>query len=254
MGRPLFTEPFVAAVHSLELREEPSAGLVSEEAGPRRWCEKDAYPDEDSWWSGKEVFIEAFLEPATSDVRSEAGDSTTAQSLEDSLKEHLEAYEKENIPTEMMRDLQRPESIQEDMQTDDVSTMFPPRYTITEEELANIQLDVRMEEDEEDDFELAWDPDTDDYNMEFDTETEPHSDVSTPAPSTPVISTRSLPLPVPTPRRQSTVLPVQLTPVRSNSSHTQGMNVMLSSSPMSARSVVRVRGFAVHSPRTELVL
>jgi len=214
------------------------------EQAPRTWCETDADPESDAWWNTKEIFIESFTSNV---VASDRGTLEPAQRLEApmaSLEQDVKMEQKDEIQTDT-----------------DFFQLFPKRSTISEEELARVVLDT-IEVDDEDDFELAWDEESD-----IDVDMEPaavHSDVSTPAPATPVAATRVVSLPISVPstpeptRRRTLPMSLSSTPIRQNSYHasTPSMSPIPIATPssMTTRSVARVRGFAVHSPRTELVL
>jgi len=265
MGRPLFSVSFTNRIGS---GEDLRLDAVAEEAGPRQWCEKDADPDEDAWWAGKDIVIESFLdrpiESASALVETEV--STTAQPTTNAM-----VTQQNNIDTGKL--MQRsPTQIQHHHHHHnvDLAALFPGRLTISEEELTRVTLDsIVMTEDideEDDDFDLVWDADRDEYDSEEMDVYEadgPHSDTSTPAPSTPVMDpvTESSDLIV-LPTAASSMhgfsnrclLPA---PATSATPLHQG-SLQLPTSPMSSpsavRSVARVRGFVVHSPRTELVL
>jgi hypothetical protein len=151
------------------------------------------------------------------------------------------------------------------------SALFPGRFTISEEELARVTLDsIVMDYDnnqDDDDFELAWDEERDEYyeDMDVDETDGPHSDASTPAPSTPVIDpvTESSDL-IALPTRTSSMhefstcmLPAPATSINAPIPLRQGSLQLPTSSmspPSAAPSVSRVRGFVVHNRRIELVL
>jgi len=218
----------------VEVANEPA------DQGPRMWCETDPDPDTDAWWNTKEIFIESF----TSNVA--GGERGTIVAPMAGLEQDIKIEHKDEIQVDT-----------------DFSQLLPKRYTISEEELARVVLDT-VQVDGEDDFELAWDEESDSDDMDLDVEPAAvHSDVSTPAPSTPVAATRIAPLPISAPstpdstRRRTLPTSVSSTPIRQNSFHaTPSMSPIPITTPssMTTRSVARVRGFAVHSPRTELVL
>jgi hypothetical protein len=228
------------------MHREENVGVANKpaEQGPRTWCETDVDPDSDAWWNTKQIFIESFTTTVEASergtLRSQGRIEAPMASLEPDLK--IEHKDEMHVDT-------------------DLFPLFPKQYTISEDELARVALDT-LQVDGEDDFELAWDEESDSGDMDVDMDIEPaavYSDASTPAPSTPVAAARivSLPVSVPsTPARRGT-LPTSTTPVRQNSFHatpSMGSIPIASPSSMTTRSVARVRGFAVHSPRTELVL
>lgn len=225
---------------------QENVGVANKPAdqGPRTWCEADGDPD--TWWNTNQIFIESFT---TSVVGGERG---TLES--DGRVEAPMAGLEQNVKIE------HKDEIQVDT---DFFQLFPKRYTISEEELACVALDT-LEVDGEDEFELAWDEESDSDDMDVDVELAAvYSDVSTPAPSTPVAAARILSLPISVPstpeptRRLTLPTSVSSPSTRQNNFHatpSMGSIPIATPSSMTARSVARVRGFAVHSPRTELVL
>jgi len=267
MGRPLISVSFTTHIGSEDLRLD---AVPIADAGPRQWCEMDADPDQDAWWTEKDVIIESFVDQPVESanahvVGTEA--STTAQPAANMM-----ATQQDNIDSGKLMQ-QDPTQIQNHQHNIDLSALFPGRFTISEEELAQVTLDsIVMDEgsndDDDDDFELAWDEERDEYyeeDMDVDEADGPQSDASTPAPSTPVMDplTESSDL-IALPTRASSMhefsncmLPAPATSINAPVPLRQGSLQLPTSSmsPQSAtRSVTRVRGFAVHSPRTELVL
>ena len=59
MGRPLISVSFTTRIGSEDLRLD---AVPITDAGPRRWCEMDADPDQDAWWAGKDIVIESFID------------------------------------------------------------------------------------------------------------------------------------------------------------------------------------------------
>lgn len=246
MGRPLFSSSSPSFGPNDTSREEDVA--VAKQ-GPRTWCETDVDPDSDAWWDTNEIFIESF----TTSVA--GGERGTA----------LETNGRVKAPAVLVDQDVKLEQ-EKEIQTDtDFFQLFPKKYTISEEELAHVQLDT-VQVDDEDDFELAWDEeelDGDDMDVEVD-QAAVHSDVSTPTPSTPVSASQTVSLPIAVPstpgatRRLTLPMSISSTPIRQNSfpAGTPSMSPIPIATPssMTTRSVARVRGFAVHSPRTELVL
>lgn len=240
MGRPLLNAS-VSPVGSVEMNRHDKDKMVIET--PKTWCEADVDPDDDAWWTTKEIYVESFTTPAVADRGttrqatwrlSAASASNEREKGNDEQKKTRSEFEFENL--------------------------FPPRYTITEHELDAVLLDT-VQDEEEEEFELAWDEEEDDNDLEdmiIDAEAGQDSAISTPTPSTPVGAARIVSLPMsvpPTPRRRT--LPTSypstpVTPIHQNSY--QSMSPIPASGSITTRSVARVRGFAVHSPRTELVL
>lgn len=260
----MFSVSFTTPIGSEDLRldavaEEP----IAEEAGPRRWCEKDADPDQDAWWIGKDIVIESFVDWPVQ--RASAHVETEAPTI--ALPEaNMAANQQDNIDSGK---LMQQGLTQIQNQHINPSALFPGRFTISEEELARITLDsIVMDNEDDDDFELAWDEERDEYyeeDMDVDETDGPHSDASTPAPSTPVMDpvTESSDL-IALPTRASSMhefstcmLPAPAASINAPIPLRQGTLQLPTSSvspPSATRSVARVRGFAVHSPRTELVL
>lgn len=216
--------------------------------GPRTWCETDVDPDSDAWWNTKEIFIESFASSVAGGERGTVLETNGRIKAPAALVNEDVKLEQENaIPADA-----------------DLLQHFPKKYTISEDELARVELDA-VQVDDEDDFELAWDDESDAGEMDVDIE-EPaavHSDASTPTPSTPVAASQTVSLPISIPstpeatRRRTLPMSISTTPIRQNSFPAGSLSIspvpIATPSSMTTRSV-RVRGFAVHSPRTELVL
>ena len=250
MGRPLFSASFTNSTGSGDdLRL--GATVVADEV--RRWNEKDVDPEEDAWWTSKDIIIESFIDrpkasASTISPHVTAEPSTTTQPSPDIM-----AVQENNIDNDRLMQIvttQIPNTI-------DVASLFPQRLTISEDELASVTLDsvVASDEDDDGDFELVWDDEEqvtdEELDMDVDeTEAEiPHSDASTPAPSTPV-----------TEPSHFMALPSTATSMHDFASHCMLPSLATPSvqcpvgSQATPRPTVRVRGFAVHSPRAELVL
>jgi hypothetical protein len=215
---------------------------------PRRWCKEDGDPEEETWWDSRPVYIESFVAPGPGD-----GPTGAADAQRQLVVAPILAARKQNETLAL--NISSPKAEHSELQSAP-SVVFASRRTIiTEEELAGVALDTFADEEEEDDFELDWDED-EDSSMDA---TEGISEASTPImPSTPVVPTRSLTLPVAvpsTPRRRQT-MPISPSSVTLRSGSFQA-SPKFSTTPVSppiARSVTRARGFALPSPRTELVL
>lgn len=262
----MFSVSFTTPVGSEDLRldavaEEP----IAEGAGPRRWCEKDADPDQDAWWTGKDVVIESFVDQPVERANAHVETEVPTTTLPDA---NMAANQQYNIDSGKLMQ-QGPTQIQNQNIN---SALFPGRFTISEELLARVTLDsIVMDYDnqDDDDFELAWDEERDEYyeDMDVDETDGPHSDASTPAPSTPVMDpvTESSDL-IALPTRASSMhefstcmlpAPGPATSINAPIPLHQGslqLPTSLMSPPSAARPVARVRGFAVHNPRTRLVL
>jgi len=243
-----------------------------EQTGPRQWCEKDDDPDEDSWWTSKEVIIESFIDQpretagvcAHHHVDAEVSlpvSSTTMASAAPAPT--IVDIQKDLMDSGML--MQQDATVQIQNQYPD--PLFPARLTISEEELASVTLDpIVMDDDDEtnnEDFELVWDQEEEDEqttidaytseneeDMDIDEIDAPHSDVSTPAPSTPITETPNF-FASATPMHDfgnRCMLPAVAAPHQGSPSSSMG------GAPSTPRSVARVRGFAVRNSRTELVL
>jgi hypothetical protein len=267
MGRPLISVSFTTRIGSERLDAVAERHIA--DAGPRRWCEMDADPDQDAWWTGKDVVIESFIDrPVESANAHVVGTEVSTIALP---AVNMVATQQDNIDSGKLMQ-QDPTQIQNHQHNIDRSALFPERFTISEEELARVTLDsIVMGEgnnEDDDDFELAWDEESDEYyeeDMDVDEADGPHSDASTPAPSTPVMDPFTEPSDlIALPTRASSMhefsncmLPAPATSTNAPLPLRQGSLQLPTSSmgPQSAaRSVVRIRGFAVHSPRAELVL
>ncbi|KIM34490.1 hypothetical protein M408DRAFT_325884 [Serendipita vermifera MAFF 305830] len=266
MGRPLFSNSFTNSVGSgddLRISAASTTVTVAEDSEVRRWNEKDIDPDEEAWWTSKDIIIESFIDQpkASAIVNSNASahhvePSTTAQANPD-----VEATKNNRVDVDRLMLHVTAQIPNQNQQRDvDPAPLFPGRsLTISEEELAGVTLDSIVstnDNEDDDDFELIWDEDEDEgvvdeeLDMDVDEVDVPHSDVSTPAPSTPVTEpSHFMALPVPATSMHDfashCMLPMPTTP-------RQGSIQM--GPPTGTRPAVRVRGFAVHSPRSELVL
>lgn len=245
MGRPLFST-CSSSIGAVAMHHAENVGVANKPAGPRTWCETDPDPDTDAWWNTKQIFTESFTTDVVGSERGTFGSDGRIVAPMAGLEQDLKIEHKDEIQVDT-----------------DFFQLFPKRYTISEEELAHVALDT-IEVDGEDDFELAWDEEIDSDDMDMDIEPAAvHSDVSTPTPSTPVAAARIVSLPISVPstpeptRRRTLPTSVSSPSIRQNSFHatpSMGPIPIATSSSMTTRSVARVRGFAVHSPRTELVL
>ncbi|KAG8833504.1 hypothetical protein FRC18_003492 [Serendipita sp. 400] len=259
MGMPLISThstPFSSTAKGL-------MELSMEEGGPKRWQELDGDPEEESWWTGKHIFMESFIDPSACAASSSSPVATTASEAQ-GIRSPVEVQTRnDESGIREDRPVQSHRMLAETPASTWTASGFPGRYTISEQELAQVSLDTIVNEDSEDDFELAWDEGSE-YGAD-DSTSDASSTISTPTPSTPVVThTVSLPISMPdTPglaRRRT--MPVPTTPSNAASPMRTGSFQMSSSartpppskSPIAARSVNRVRGFALASPRTELVL
>ncbi|KAG8834951.1 hypothetical protein FRC17_006254 [Serendipita sp. 399] len=261
MGMPLFSThstPYASTARAL-------MELSMEEGELRRWQETDGDPEEESWWTGKHVFAELFIDPSARIAAGSSLPDATTTSEAPGARSAMEAHNpSEASGAREDQPLQRHPLLVGVPPSTWTASGFPGRYTISEQELAQVSLDTIVKDDDEDDFELAWD-ESSEYGAEEDSTSEASSTISTPTPSTPVAThTFSLPITVPItpgPVRRRTV-PVPTTPTPAASPMRTGSFQMSTSartpppskSPIATRSVNRVRGFALASPRTELVL
>lgn len=226
------------------IRPKKEEGLDMEE--PRRWCKEDGDPEEETWWDSRPVYTESFVALGPGDGTKGATDAQRQQ-----VVAPIHAARKQNETLALNTSSPK---VEHSEMRGTPSVVFASRRTITEEELAGVTLDTFADEEDEDDFELDWDED--EYStMDV---AECVSEASTPMPSTPIVPTRTLSLPVAvpsTPRRRQT-MPISPSSVTLRSGSFQA-SPKFSTTPVSppiARSVTRARGFALPSPRTELVL
>ena len=212
---------------------------------PRRWCKTDGDPEQESWWDSRPLYTESFVAAGLDEAAADAERQRVVAPIDAARNQNKTLTLNSSSP-----------KIEHSESQSAISALFTCRRTITEDELAGVALDTFPEEEDEYDFELDWDEEEEDSTMDV---AECASDASTPAPSTPVIPTRILPLPVAvpsTPRRRQT-MPISPSPVTLRSGSFQASPSKFSTTPVSpsiVRSATRVRGFAVHSPRAELVL
>lgn len=247
MGRPLFTTSFTNSVgYSDDLRTSAASVAVAEDSEVRRWNEKDIDPDEEAWWTSKDIIIESFIDqPKAKASRAHVEEpSTVAQPSRD-----IVALQENNVKVDKLKSHVTTQIPNQHLDVD-LAALFPSRLTISEEELAGVALDsvVSSSEEDDDDFDLVWDEQEDEevldeeLDMDIDESDVLHSDVSTPAPSTPVTETSHF-MAIPTTSMHEftshCMLPASTTPRQHQ---------------MPSRAAVRVRGFAVHNPRAELVL
>jgi len=230
---------------------------------PPRWAAGDAFPDEENWWSAQTTFVERFVEPN----QQRFPDSHPARLLHN-LRERLATFERETPSMEyepngtLRADV--PEVVQQTETPPFLAGNQTPApvqspYIISEAELAQVQLDVFNKFTVDmDDYELEWDPEEDDDD-------EASSADETPPPSTPVrsqslqlprvISSPSVSIP-PSQRRPTASVPATPVAFAGFGPPSRSLTTLpsITGTPISARSVARIRGFTVHSPRTELVL
>jgi hypothetical protein len=262
MGRDFLSQAFapVSAVPSSERAPATTSQaprMCSREREPRRWCSKDAiWPEDEEWWSSQDVVYEAFVDgplPAQAVDHSQAAahETVTVNHLEETLLRRFSTYERENG---IQQTASSPTTAEAPTVMMDAHTLPSARDTISEEELDNVALDFvvcdHRDEDDEDeevgeDFELDWD---DEHEMGEDMDSEMQDE--TPPPSTPVAQARPLPVPGPTPAHCPPATP----PATPRSIH---VLARVPSTPIltpRSLSIARMRGFTVHSPRTEVVL
>jgi hypothetical protein len=259
MGRPLLTAPFTAIIPSSEALKDSSAEVVGKDAGPRRWCEKDTDPDEEAWWSGRVIFIESF-------IQTKATKAENVVSPRDGNQERSTIAPKESASASKLMPKVSPleKHPVAEPSRQPIELLFPQRFTISEQQLASTQLDT-ISSDLEEDFELDWETGSDsDMDVYTNTSTpDSQSEVSSSPPTRSMLrSMTTVPIAVPrTPEyTRSRTLPISGTPMATSVCQSgfhmspPAITSLTSGSPISARSIPRVRGFAVHSPRTELVL
>lgn len=258
MGRQFLSQAFVpvSAVPSSETApagtHPPAPRVCSRE--PRKWCSKDAiWPEDEEWWSNQDVVYEAFVDGplaahADNHDQAAAHETATVNHLEETLLRRFSTYEREN-------GIQQTPSLPATAEAPvamDAHALPSARDTISEEELNNIALDFvvcdhRDSDDQVDeDFELDWDSE-DEMGEDMDSDMQDE----TPPPSTPVAAARALPVPAPsTPAHRAPVV----SPATPRSVH---VPPHVPSTPIltpRSLSIARLRGFPVHSPRTEVVL
>lgn len=255
----MLTAPFTAIIPSPEVSKETSAEVVGKDPGPRRWCEGDADPDEETWWSGREIFIESF-------IRTTGGITANMENVSPRDGNQSRSTTGFNEGTGSCKLMPQVSPIEKHAAAEPsrppIELFFPQRFTISEEQLATSQLDT-ISSDPEEDFELDWETGSD-SDMDFHTNSstpDSQSEVSSSPPARSMLrSMTSIPIAVPRTPTRSRTLPISGTPMATSACQSgfhmspPAIASLTSGSPISARSIPRVRGFAVHSPRTELVL
>ena len=261
MGREFLSQAFVpvSAVPSSETAlaatHPPALRVCSRE--PRRWCSKDAiWPEDEEWWSNQDVVYEAFVD---GHLAAQVGDhdeaaaheTTTVNHLEETLRRRFSTYGRENGIQQTPSSLATAEA----PAMVDAHALPSARDTISEEELNEVALDFVVcdsrdsdgpDDQVDEDFELDWDSDEEmGEDMDSDMQDE------TPPPSTPVAAARALPVLAPTAPAHRAPM-VSPDPPRSVHvpPHVPSTPIL---TPRSL-SIARLRGFPVHSPRTEVVL
>ena len=259
MGREFLSQAF-APVSAVPMSETAASSwaapqICSREREPRRWSSKDAiWPEDEEWWRNQDVVYEAFVDGPLAAQAIDRGQATahetaTVNHLEETLLRRFLTYEREN-------GIQQPPSSPAAAEAPTALDAHAPpsaRDTISEEELDSIDLDFAVcnHRDEDDavdeDFELNWDSE-DEMGEDMDSDMQDE----TPPPSTPVAGARSLPIPIlnaPAHRAPAA------SPATPRSIHIPA-HVPSSTPILTPRSlsIARMRGFSVHSPRTEIVL
>ena len=261
MGREFPSQAFVSvsAVSSSErapaATQPPAWRVCSRE--PRKWCSKDAiWPEDEEWWSNQDVVYEAFVDgPLAAHVddhdQAAAHERTTVNHLEETLLRRFLMYERENgiqLTPPSPATAEAPVAM-------DAHALPSARDTISEEELNKAALDFGvcdhrdsddLDDQVDEDFELDWDSEEEmGEDMDSDMQGE------TPPPSTPVAAAYSLPVPAPsTPAHRAPMVSTATPRSVHVPPHVPSTPIL---TPRSL-SIARVRGFPVHSPRTEVVL
>jgi hypothetical protein len=262
MGREFLSQAFapVSAIPPSETTPAttnslPAPRICLRGLEPRKWCSKDAiWPEDEEWWKNQDIVYEAFVDhgplaaQAVDHGRAAAHETATVNHLEETLLCRFLMYERENG---IQQTLSSPATTEAPTAID-AHTLPSARDTISEEELDNVVLDFvaddhRDEDDDVDeDFELDWDrEEAMGVDMDSDMQDE------TPPPSTPMAVAHSLPILIPsTPARRAPAV----SPATPRSVHVPAHAPSAPILTPRSMSIARVRGFPVHSPRTEVVL